>query len=855
MKFSTKMFFIFVFTAPVHRLYAGENPGNPSSVTMAGTLTGAISGRVINARTQEALIGVNIVVMEYPRLGSVSDSDGRFVIKDVNVGVYRIRFSSIGFTTFVLTNVVVATGRQSPVHVAMDEKVLPGENVTVKSSYFSKSQMMSPVSSNTMDRAEIRRAPGAIQDVQRVVQALPGVASSTDNINELIVRGGVPFENLTVMDQMEIPSINHYSDEDNSAGPINMVNADMIQDMQFSAGGFPVVYGDKASSVMNLTVREGTRNKAFSSNSGFNMVGLGTLMEGRLAGGRGSYIFSARKSLLEVVDKIVGMSSISLTSVPRYWDTQAKIVYDLSERQKLSFNLLYGESRITIEGDMKEADAKRKNSVDSSSVDQAYPFDKQHVAGLNLRSLWGRYGFSNLTLYTVGSHYQLDEYSDFARRVRGAEGEVLESQVLSRQTIFRSKNLESFLALKYTMCYQPHPRHEWSVGGQIQTTQNWENRLYIHSDTVRYDLDRNGSYETGPVIIPTGSFQRKMKFGEASRYYLYFSEKFKMTQKLDLTVGCRYDGFTYAGNGVFSPRASLNYQLYPATTSFTLAVGRYPQTHPLPCYGDRNMTDQNRHLQPMYADHFVAGVEHILGDGLKLNVEAYYKNYERIAVEEDFVFSNIDTLWSEKMLTIGKRRTFGVEFFLEQKQVKDFYGTLSLSLGKSRDADPRVPKLVNRYPSAFDYPVIVTAVGGRLVHGLRDKINAMPFFIKYPARILPLSNDMEIGFKYRYQSGRPYTPEEFVAWKQYREGGVKWSKGAWVESDRINSKRYPDYQRLDFQWISRFYAMNLNLNVYIAIQNLLDTKNVFYEASNSDGTHETVYQFRFFPVGGIEIEF
>ncbi len=855
MKFSLTICFIFLCTFITSWSYAGGEALTAPAATMAGIYKGDISGRVINAKTQEPLVGVNIVVIEEPRRGAITNTEGRFVIKDVQVGSYSLRFSSMGFATFVLTNVVVATGRQSPVHVVMDEKILNGENVTVKSSYFSKSQTMSPVSANTMDRAEIRRLPGAIQDVQRAVQALPGVASSTDNVNELIVRGGAPFENLTIMDQMEIPSINHYSHEENSAGPINMVNADMIQDMQFSAGGFPAAYGDKSSSVMNLTVREGTRDQAFSTNAGFNMAGLGTLLEGRLAGGRGSYIFSARKSLLEVVDMITGMSSISLTAVPRYWDTQAKVVYDLSERQKLSFNLLYGESRIDIEGDMDEKDSKRKNMIDSSSVEQVYPFNKQYVAGLGLRSLWGKRGFSNLTLYSVGSHYQVDVFSDFARRVRGSEGEVLDSRILNRQTIFRDKNFESFLALKYALCYQPHPRHEWSLGGQIQTTQDWENKLYVQSDTLRYDLDHNGTYETGPVLIPSGSFQRKMKFGEASRYYLYFSEKFKMTQKLTLTVGGRYDHFTYAGNGAFSPRLSTSYQIRPALTSLTLAIGRYPQTHPLPYYGDRNMTNLNRHLQPMYADHIVAGLEHILGDGLKLNVEAYYKKYDRIAVEEDFVHSSIDTFWSEKVLTTGKRRAFGVELFLEQKQIKDYYGTFSLSLGKSRDADPRIPKQVNWYPSDFDYPVIVTAVGGRVVRGLRDKINATPFCIKYPAYILPLSNEMEIGFKYRYQSGRPYTPEEFVAWKQYREGGVKWSRGAWVESDQINSKRYPDYQRLDFQWISRFYAKNFNMNVYIAIQNILDTKNVFYEELNSDGSRETVYQFRFFPVGGVEIEF
>ena len=85
---------------------------------------------------------------------------------------------------------------------------------------------------------------------------------------------------------------------------------------------------------------------------------------------------------------------------------------------------------------------------------------------------------------------------------------------------------------------------------------------------------------------------------------------------------------------------------------------------------------------------------------------------------------------------------------------------------------------------------------------------------------------------------------------QVWEGGVQWSRGAWKSSDNINSVRYPDYSRLDIQWISRFYMQNWNINVYIALMNLFNTKNVFYYEYRSDGTREAVYQFAFFPCWG-----
>ena len=208
------------------------------SLAGAQQYTGSITGTISDAATHEPLPGVNVVVIESPSMGGATNPAGSFMLLHLPVGTYSLRVSAVGYEPQILTNVVVATGRQTPVRVQLVQTTIPGEEVTVCADYFSRGQALSPVSTNGYNRSEVRRLPGAIQDVQRVVQTLPGVAGSTDNINELIVRGGAPFENLTVMDRMEVPSINHYSNQFNSAGPINMVNADVETMNQF--GFFPV---------------------------------------------------------------------------------------------------------------------------------------------------------------------------------------------------------------------------------------------------------------------------------------------------------------------------------------------------------------------------------------------------------------------------------------------------------------------------------------------------------------------------------------------------------------------------------------------------------------------------------------
>ncbi|MBI3189310.1 MAG: TonB-dependent receptor, partial [Ignavibacteriales bacterium] len=670
-----------------------------------------------------------------------------------------------------------------------------------------------------------------------------------------IVRGGAPYENLTIMDNMEIPSINHYSNQFNSAGPINMVNADMIEDVQFSSGGFSAQYGDKSSSVMSLTVREGDRNRPFASKSYMHMAGIGTMLEGGFADGKGSYIFSVRNSLLEIIDKIVGISKISLTAIPKYWDTQSKFTYDLSSSHKLSLNLLCGDSRINIEGDPKEKDELRKNILDSSSVHTLFPITKQYAAGLSLRSLFGKDGYSMLTLYSSGTATDMDVREDFAVRQRDADGEVQSYNILNSQNVFSNHMFESFIGGKYELFYQIHPQHSLTLGGQWLTIQRWYDNVYLGADTSRFDFDRNGTYETGPFVIPEGFITQEFPFGNASKYYFFASDKYLLSPHLALTLGLRYDHLTYSGKGKLSPRASLSYQVVPGTGTLTFAVGEYAQSHPLPYYGDRRNIGYNHYLEPMKAFHYVLGYEHIFEHGLKMSFETYYKTYDQIAIEDDFIYSSNQLFWSDERRTIGERKSYGLEFYLEQKQVEDFFGTLSVSLSKTQDKDPRNPALVDWYNSDYDYPVILTAIGGKVVKDVRSWLDDAPFYLKYPSYILPLSNEMEISFKYRYQTGRVYTPQEYVTWKQDREGGVKWSGGTWISTNNINTERYPNYSRLDLQWLSRFYMKGYNINAYFALMNVFNTKNVFFENHRSDGTIETVYQFSFFPVLGVEVEY
>lgn len=809
---------------------------------------GLITGRVIDAKTEEALVGANVVVNELENVGAATNADGYFEIK-VPVGSYSIKASLIGYKPVVKTDVIVKTNSETNVIIKMSETSVEMDEVTVSADYFDKSIIENDLSTVVLGAEEVRRSPGSAQDFQRILQGMAGVSFSTDQTNELLVRGGSPDENLTVFDNMEIHSTNHYPNQYNSGGPINMINVDLIRNIEFSTGGFISKYGDKLSSVIDIETREGTRNNIFDINANLSMAGYGAVMEGRINGGKGSWVFSARKSYINLI-----AGSFGLTAIPSYYDLQSKVTYDLSKKHKLSFSGIYGDDQIDIEGETDHTNRNKSNSVDSVDIENVDVNQYQYAAGLNLKSIWSDNFYSILTLYKTNYNNDFAVTNDYTARYYNDAGEVVKSEVLQRRDVYSEDSNIGQTSLKSEFVWNVLANNEINFGGAVKF-QQYENNQNIDSDVVRYDLNRDGTFDTTVTVQPA---QLNYDFGYFDNYksYFYVNDKLKLlNERLILNLGLHYDYFSYSEQDNLSPRFSASYYLVPSITSINLAYGEYYQTPPLPTFGDRYQSEVNRYLENSHARHYVLGFEHILSDGLKLNLEGYYKKYTDLPVSKNFV--NFDNRRSrfEEQLTIGEKDAYGIDLLIQQKLVENYYGTISFSRMWSNYEDPRQGREDETYPSSYDFPYVITVIVGKRFDGLRSDLNDMPFFIKYPSMILPFSDDMEISLRWRYASGKPYTPQQYMTYEQHREGTSDWTDGWWVPSNEINSKRYPAYHRLDLAFNSRYNFSNWNLSIFLSIQNLYNRKNIAYYQYNSDETVDNVYQFAFMPVAGIEVEF
>lgn len=810
--------------------------------------TGSLSGKVIDSSTKEALIGANILITELENVGAATDINGNFEF-NVPVGSYSIKVSLIGFETVIKTDIIIKTKSQTYIDIQLSPTTLKMDEVTVTADYFDKAVIENNLSTIALGVEEVRRSPGSMSDFQRILQGMAGVSFSNDQTNELLVRGGSPNENLTIFDNMELHSTNHYPNEFNSGGPINMINTELIQDIQFSTGGFISKFGDKMSSAMNIKTRDGITSQPFVGETNISMAGVGATLEGAIDNGNGSWLISARKSYIDLIAK-----SFGLTAIPIYYDSQFRFMYNLSNKHKLSWSGIYGNDKIKFDGlpdNIYEEKANQIDSVDTQIIDV---LQNQWASGISLNSVWSKNLFSVITLYANNYHNEIDFGYSYTERQFDGDGSISDSKVLNSRYIYSNKsdNLETALKAQFGWSISKINRLEF--GGQLKFG-GYEQSAFIDADTVRFDTNNDGVHETSIIQI-AANLTTNLDLFNQNKSYLFVNDRLNFfSDRLILNIGARYDVFTYSNAANVSPRFSASYYLIPLITNINFAYGEYYQTHSYPTYGDRYQTNENQFLKNSHSRHFILGVEHILDDGLKLTVEGFYKNYNNIPVSENFVHQSDPTFRSEKQLNVGKQNVYGLDFMLQQKLVKDLYGTLSFSRTWTEVEDPRINMEGKSYVSDYDFPYVLNIIVGKRFSDARKTLDKLPAILKYTTYLLPISDDMELSLKWRYASGKPYTEMVYTTSEQHRVGGVTWTNGAWQANENINGMRYPDYHRLDFGFNSRFNFSTWNLVINLSFQNIYNRKNIANYQYNSDGTIDNVYQFSILPVLGLDIEF
>jgi hypothetical protein len=604
--------------------------------------SGIIKGTVIDGETKSFLPNVQVRLMGTP-VSTSTDAEGSFVISDVAVGSYSLEFFCRLYITQSHPDVIVKSNRITYVHIELYlDHTAQNEEITVTASCFSNSEQT--LSTAAFSYEEIRRAAGSAGDVSRIISGLPSIARVNDMKNSLVVRGGSPSENAFYVDNIELPNINHYPSQGCSTGVIGLLNVDFIRDVQFYSGGFSPQYGDRLSSVMNISFREGNREEQ-NYQFDLSMMGVGAVAEGPFPNKKGSWMLSARRSYIDLLIKLMG------SGVPVTWsDYQGKLTYDISPTNKLTFLGILGIDK----SGTNKSDAVRDRESFFGGLDTT-----ENTFGINWFTIWGSRAFSNTSISQNRIIFNYDSYKTVTEELQ-REG----------------KNAEQILILRNVNYIRFNDTSELSLGLEAK---------HIITD---YDYFLSEYIDVTGNRIPSVS----RKIHESSdRYAAFFNYAWALFPKMGLNLGIRADYYSYGKNTHFSPRLSFSYNL-SGRTSIDCAAGIFYQQLPLVLLLQNK---DHKSLKDPVSYHYVLGIRHLLTASTQLTLEVYNKEYKDFPLNPAqptlFIFdeATYGGFFSEyeHLVGKGKARSYGIEFMIQKKLLEKLYGVIGISYFRTRYRD------------------------------------------------------------------------------------------------------------------------------------------------------------------------
>ena len=727
---------------------------------------GEVRGRVFNPVNNDGVPFANVVILGTD-LGTVSDEEGNYVLPDIPPGLYNIRASFVGFRTKTFFEIQVTKAR--PVRLDFDlreEAAVLGE-VTVNAEFTRSDE--TPISVRRLNTNEIERYPGGNRDISRVIQSLPGVASTASFRNDIIIRGGAPNENKFFIDEIEVPVINHFSTQGSSGGPVGILNVNLIKNVDVITGGFPADRMNSLSSFFEFQLKEGRKDKMFTQMTlGASELTLSN--EGPI-GEKTTYLVSARRSYLQFLFRQLG-----LPFLPTFNDFTVKTTTKINDKTELTFLGVGAIDNFVLNFD------EPNNETEEERENRLYLLEN-----LPISTQWN---------YTTG--LKLKRF-----RENGFWTFVLSRNMLNNRSFKYlgndSSNPENLL-FDYTSQESENKfRAENSVftkGFNFKYGVNYEFTRYFLSNFDRSTLAGEG----GVINVNDRSlFNTYGAFISGSKYF--------NDERLLVTGGIRMDGsdFGETARNPFnqvSPRVSLSYQLKP-NLFWTANAGIYYQKPPYTALGYRNnegdLENQLNDIRFIRSSHLITGIERVISEkSRRFSIEGFYKHYSNYpsSIRNGIALANLGAdfgvIGNEAVRSDSEGRAYGIEFLAQQRLYNNFYGIAAVTLVRSEFTNPNTDGFV---PSAWDSRFIVSLTAGKR-----------------------FGKNWELGTRWRYLGGLPFTPIDIENSSLRDVWDLRGQ--AVLDFGQINNQRLAAFHQLDLRLDKRYFFDKWNLNWYFDIQNV-----------------------------------
>lgn len=737
---------------------------------------GSVKGRVLDAETNEPVPFANVVVAGTLN-GAAANADGEFTLANIPAGYIRLSASAVGYTSAFSADVLVTNKRAEAVDIRLSVSSKALDEVTVKASPFKK-DIETPVALQKIGIEEIETSPGSNRDISRVIQSFPGVGGTPAFRNDIIIRGGGPSEVNFYLDEVEIPNINHFATQGASGGPVGILNADLISDVNFYSGAFPANTGDALSGVFQFTQKDGNPDK-IKARAAIGASEASLCLDGPL-GNNTTYIVSARRSYLQFL-----FAALELPFLPTFTDYQMKVKHKISPKSEISFISIGALDKFALNTGIKDPDEQQEYILSYLPQIEQWSYAagavyKQYLPTLTLTAVASRNALNNVI-------FKYPENDESRPKTQDYESDESENKL---RIELQSKRIGAY---------------KYSFGASYE---------YAQYATASDQLVLIGSQ---PVRLQDNTelnLHKYAAFGQVSRKLL--------DSRLTLALGARTDANSF-GPSMSNPldqlsvRASANYTL-TENVSISASTGKYYQ---LPAYTSMGYRSggqlANSDLRYIGAMHYVAGMSYAPKQHSLLSAEGFIKQYSQypysVNTGQSLASGGADYgIYGQELLTsTAQGIAYGAELLYRLRTESGSTVTAAYTYVISNATD----KDGEYVPTTWDSRHLVTVTG-----------------------VQKFGKNWSAGGKFRLVGGLPYTPYDIAA--SSRPDVWQTAGGPVRDFTRFNGERFNAFHQLDVRVDKQFFYDKWSLMVYLDIQNLYNFQSpntdIVIREKNPDGT-------------------
>lgn len=599
-----------------------------------------ISGYVTEKKSGERLIGATVYIPE-KGIGTTTNAYGFYSLTFVPDN-FNLHASYVGYIPY---NSSFTAKENMSVNIEMETvKDMKEVVVTGKKDAIHERTQMSAIDLPIQTIKSLPAFLGEV-DVMKAIQLLPGVQAGNEGSSGIYVRGGGPDQNLILLDGVPVYNASHLF------GFFSVFNADAIRSVELVKGGFPARYGGRLSSVVDINMKEGNKNKLHGE-GGIGLIASRLTLEGPIQKGKSSFMISGRRTYYDILAKPFIKGNVK--GGYYFYDLNGKVNFKLGNKDHLYISGYFGNDKFY---------AKQKQNL-AEGINSSFNTNLKW-GNITAVSRWNHQFnsklFGNLTAYYSQYNFLVSS------QTKSTFGVGNEEYLLKYTSGIDDK------AVKYDFDYIPHPNHyiKTGVGYVYHTYKPGAQQTKIEGLGMKQD-----------TTIAT----KNINAGEIDAY---IEDDIKISNALKANIGVHWTGFNVQNKfyHAIQPRLALRYLISDKLSAKASFVQMNQFIHLLTNSSIGLPTDLwvpatgNIPVQKSYQG--AAGLAYTHATGMEISVEGYYKTMDNVLeYKEGASFFNTSSNWEDKV-EIGKGKSYGAELFVQKKKGR-FTGMMGYTLSWSK---------------------------------------------------------------------------------------------------------------------------------------------------------------------------